>query len=93
MARTGDSASDSDSDSELAGRWRRPLPSDDECDDAITLRSHDLRAIARDSNIVLNIRVMTPVAMTCHYLCHHDSSRQDYFCQGKENFDLKSKTF
>jgi len=58
MARTGDNSSDSESDSEVAGRWHRPPPSDDECDDAITLKSHQLRSLQRDSNIVLNIRVM-----------------------------------
>ena len=62
MARTGDCSSD-DSDSEVAGRWHRPLPSDDECDDAIMLKSHQLRSRQRDSNIVLNIRVMTAVVM------------------------------
>jgi len=58
MARTGDRSSDSESDSEVAGRWCRPPPSDDECDDAIMLKSHQLRSLQRDSNIVLNIRVM-----------------------------------
>jgi len=61
MARTGDSSSDSDS--EVTGRWRRPLPSDDECDDAIMLKSHQLRSVHRDPNIVLNIRVMITVVM------------------------------
>jgi len=59
MARTGDSSDDSDSDGDIAvSRWRRPPPSDDECDDAIVLKSHQLRSSQRDSNIVLNIRVM-----------------------------------
>jgi len=57
MARTGDSSGDSDSDGDVS-RWRRPPPSDDECDDAIVLKSHQLRSGQRDSNIVLNIRVM-----------------------------------
>ena len=57
MARTGNSSSDSESDSEVAGRWRRPPPSDDECDDAVMLKSHQLRSVQRDNNIVLNIRV------------------------------------
>jgi len=56
MARTRDSSSDSDSDS--ASCWRRPPPSDDECDDAIMLKSHQLRSLQRDPNIVLSIRVM-----------------------------------
>jgi len=61
MARTGDNTSDSEgSDTEAGGRWRRPLPlSDDECDDAVTLKSHHLRSLQRDQNIVLNIRVYT----------------------------------
>jgi len=67
MARTGDSSSDSDS--EVAGGWRRPLPSDDECDDAIVLKSHQLRSIQRDSNIVLNIRVMITVIIYFYYYC------------------------
>ena len=58
MARTGNSSSDSESDGEVTGRWRRPPPSDDECDDAIMLKSHQLRSHQRDSNIVLNIRVV-----------------------------------
>jgi len=62
MARTGNSSSDSESDSEVASRWRRPPPSDDECDDALMLKSHQLRSLQRDSNIVLNIRVMTALA-------------------------------
>jgi len=69
MARTGDSSSDADSDTEVAGRWRRPPPSDDECDETITLKSHHLRSLQRDSNIVLNIRVMLTFLMTKH--CHH----------------------
>jgi len=59
MARTaGDSSDDSDSDVDGTGRWRRPPPSDDECDDAITLKSYQLRSSQRDANIVLNIRVI-----------------------------------
>ena len=57
MARTGNSSSD-ESDTEVSGQWRRPPPSDDECDETITLKSHHLRSLQRDPNIVLNIRVM-----------------------------------
>jgi len=69
MARTGDSSDDSDSGGDVgAGRWRRPPPSDDECDDAIVLKSHQLRSVQRDSNIVLNIRVMKAHARTHSFL-------------------------
>ena len=63
MARTGDSSSDSESDGDGTGRWRRPPPSDEECDDAIMLKSHQLRSHQRDSNIVLNIRVVIIVVI------------------------------
>ena len=65
MARTGDGSSDSESDTEVAGRWRRPPPSDDECDETITLKSHHLCSLQRDTNIVLNIRVLLAILNFC----------------------------
>jgi len=80
MARTGDSSSEDEADTEVGGgRWRRPPPSDDECDETITLKSHHLRSLQRDPNIVLNIRVRLPSVMTkCrhHYYCNNFVSFQ-----------------